>query len=98
MKWLGQISQATVFVLVMGCFLSYIVHETDPPKTDLDILGHPVAECHSEFHDPQGLCVPTKEAILPRMRELAPKFSALGLSARIKYEFLLRMQESALAK
>ena len=44
-KWLGQISQAIVFVLVMGCFLSYIVHDTDPPNTDLDVPGQPVASC-----------------------------------------------------
>ena len=87
-KWLGQISQAIVFVLVTGCFLSYIVHEIDLPKTDLDVPGQPVASCPRELLDPQGLLVPTKAAILQRTRELAPKLSALWHSAGTPHEFV----------
>ena len=75
MKWLGQIAQAIVFVLVVFSFFAYM---SDRPESTTEPIGDPeevFAAClepdprYSKLRDPNHICVSTGAQVTQRQRE-----------------------------
>ena len=64
MRWLGQVVQAIIFILLVGGFMSYVADRTEQQDA-----SQPCPNCR-EFWDPNHLIVATSDQIPLRRREL----------------------------
>ena len=63
MRWLGQIVQAVVFILLVGSFMAYVVDRAEQHDA-----SQPDPRCR-QYRDPNHLMVATSDQI-PLRREL----------------------------